>query len=756
MKRRLWLALVPLLLALGPADDIWSVLMIDPKGDARGGPDAAQLAFRYDRAADMLWFRIALFGRPDPDSFAVRLTFDADRVVTPHATRAADDAYIVGVKRADVTSGTKLAVVAAVGSNGDWTDEIAKVTIDVAAPRPERGLREIDVTRNNLVLPAGDSPLGDGEPPSIVRRGQASGRTFILVPGVFSGAGAFDPFIERHASDARFYIVTPPGLNGTRPRPMPPAGTSYGERTWTRRLERDILDLIRRERLDRPVVVSHGFPGSLAVTSIAANHPDAIGGAIEIAAMPPQPLPSPRDPTGKTLITPEDRVRLQDEFWGPKWFKYVTPETWENNNYRAPMFQVDAARGEQVRRQIEQSSLPVKVRYLTESNGTDDGADIRRIAIPLLALRPGFNESILADSANRWFKTSFVDAWSAFSANPAIHLTTVADSGVLVFHDQLRAADEAIVAFLGQAGAAQPRQPEPILDVHLHALSATSMGPPPVSTCVTPLTFSPRDPRDPYTADRFAACDTVLKSPATDEELLAQTLAMMARYNVTAVASGPVDVVRRWHAAAPDRIIPALMPGRGTTAESIRGWARDGTIRVLGELGFQYQGSLPTDEGPDANFALAEELDIPVGVHVGPGAPGAPYVGYPKYEMRLTNPLLYENALTRHPKLRLYIMHAAWPMLDQIVGLLYAHPQVYVDISLIDWYVPRKEFHFFLRRLVDAGFEKRIMFGSDQTIWPEAIRIAIEGVESADFLSAAQKRDIFYNNAARFLGLPRS
>ena len=55
--------------------------------------------------------------------------------------------------------------------------------------------------------------------------------------------------------------------------------------------------------------------------------------------------------------------------------------------------------------------------------------------------------------------------------------------------------------------------------------------------------------------------------------------------------------------------------------------------------------------------------------------------------------------------------------------------------------------------LVDAGFQKRIMFGSDQMIWPEAIRIAIETVEGADFLSAEQKRDIFYYNAARFLRL---
>jgi hypothetical protein len=45
------------------------------------------------------------------------------------------------------------------------------------------------------------------------------------------------------------------------------------------------------------------------------------------------------------------------------------------------------------------------------------------------------------------------------------------------------------------------------------------------------------------------------------------------------------------------------------------------------------------------------------------------------------------------------------------------------------------------------------MFGSDQMLWPEMIGKAIEAIEAADFLTAEQKRDIFYNNAARFLRL---
>jgi hypothetical protein len=39
--------------------------------------------------------------------------------------------------------------------------------------------------------------------------------------------------------------------------------------------------------------------------------------------------------------------------------------------------------------------------------------------------------------------------------------------------------------------------------------------------------------------------------------------------------------------------------------------------------------------------------------------------------------------------------------------------------------------------------------------WPEKIGEGIEAIEQAPFLTEEQKRDIFYNNAARFLHLNR-
>jgi predicted TIM-barrel fold metal-dependent hydrolase len=67
--------------------------------------------------------------------------------------------------------------------------------------------------------------------------------------------------------------------------------------------------------------------------------------------------------------------------------------------------------------------------------------------------------------------------------------------------------------------------------------------------------------------------------------------------------------------------------------------------------------------------------------------------------------------------------------------------------------LPTKEFYFYLERIVNAGFGKRIMFGSDNMVWPQTIEIGIKKIEQATFLTSDQKRDILFNNAARFLRL---
>ena len=274
----------------------------------------------------------------------------------------------------------------------------------------------------------------------------------------------------------------------------------------------------------------------------------------------------------------------------------------------------------------------------------------------------------------------------------------------------------------------------PIIDVHIHVYN--------------------EDPRWTLKAPNPATGEplTVLG----EEAHMRATLERMRRHNVVkAVASNYHDVVLRWREAAPDRILPSY--GFNDPREVDLGFIRKehaaGRILALGEIGAQYAGLAPNDPALDPIYALAEELDLPVGIHVGVTKPGGIYDAYPNYRVALGDPLLLEEVLVRHRKLRLYVMHAGWPMLDNMVALMWAHPQVYVDISVINWGLPRAEFHAYLRRLIEAGFGKRILFGSDQMVWPDAITLAIDGVESAEFLTEEQKRDIFYNNAVEFFDL---
>ena len=251
-----------------------------------------------------------------------------------------------------------------------------------------------------------------------------------------------------------------------------------------------------------------------------------------------------------------------------------------------------------------------------------------------------------------------------------------------------------------------------------------------------------------------------MRAPKTREELQTETLAALRQYNIVkVVASG--GFIEDYQQAVPDRVIPGIpWLGRGVNIETIsietlRGLHKAGRLAVFAEFDSQYRGFAPADPVLAPYWALAEELDIPVGIHMGLGPPGIAYWGAPKYRMALSNPLLLEEVLIRHPKLRVYVMHAGWPMLDGILGLLFAHPQVYVDVGVINWGLPRAEFHTYLKRLVEAGFGKRIMFGSDNMVWPQAFGMAIEAIRAAPFLTEEDKRDIFCMNAMRFLRLPK-
>jgi predicted TIM-barrel fold metal-dependent hydrolase len=292
-----------------------------------------------------------------------------------------------------------------------------------------------------------------------------------------------------------------------------------------------------------------------------------------------------------------------------------------------------------------------------------------------------------------------------------------------------------LLLILPLLGVAQTRK---IIDVHFHTRSAGDYGTPP--------------PPNPVTGQVPAA--------RTNDEIYRANLTLLKQYHVVkAICSGTLARNADFTSQDPERFISSLeypdhqnnpLPDTAT----FRRLAREKKFVTFGELGLQYEGQTLNEPVYAPYLRICEQLGIPVLLHTGEAAPNTPYAPCcPNFTINSGRPLLIEPVLKKYPRLKVMLMHMGYPFLEETKAILNVYPQVSVDVSVIDWAVPKEEFYGYLKALLTAGFQRRILYGSDQMIWPDAIPLAIDNLEKAPFLSEAQKQDIFYNNAARFFGL---
>lgn len=279
---------------------------------------------------------------------------------------------------------------------------------------------------------------------------------------------------------------------------------------------------------------------------------------------------------------------------------------------------------------------------------------------------------------------------------------------------------------------AHAQQRPPIIDVHLHLYDEGSL---------------------PYPPHPGPASD--VSPPVTQEELIAQTLAQMDEHNVVmALVHDAPDNIRSIRARDPSRFLafPDLkVPRPNPTLDDFDARFSSGDWSGIGEIRTVYHGLKPTDASLMPYYDLANRHDVPVFWHTGGSFPGITR-SQPEFRMDLGRPIHWEDVLVRYPDLRVVLVHAGYPFLNEMIAILHLYPSVYVDVGAIAHFHPNREFYRYFGALIDAGFGERILFGSDQMGWPESIGYAIGVVKAAPWPEAV-KRDILYNNAARFLRL---
>ncbi len=197
-------------------------------------------------------------------------------------------------------------------------------------------------------------------------------------------------------------------------------------------------------------------------------------------------------------------------------------------------------------------------------------------------------------------------------------------------------------------GAGCARRP-----VHRHALACNAR------TLATPITACTGDQEVPTRRSirpgrRIATDGTCASDPLRNQPGRAArpALAELRAHNVRrAVVSADLGALPDWIARAPGIVVPANAPS-DLSASALRALRRAhaaGKVGVFAEFAPQYIALGADDPSLEPFWALAERLDVPVGIHLGDGMARTLSDPDGKYRAALTSPFQLETVLIKHP-----------------------------------------------------------------------------------------------------------
>lgn len=247
---------------------------------------------------------------------------------------------------------------------------------------------------------------------------------------------------------------------------------------------------------------------------------------------------------------------------------------------------------------------------------------------------------------------------------------------------------------------------------------------------------------------------TGIESPKNADEHLKETISLMDKHNIEyAVVSGSIKSLEKY-TSADSRFIPGYMDEKSLIPISeFENLIKLGKIKVFGEITGVYHGRTLNNPVYEPYLSLCEQYGIPVAYHTGGGPPMTPYRCCPNFRISLGDPLLIEDVLVKFPKLQVYLMHGGEVFYEHAIRMMQMYTHLYIDVGVILWVNPAlQDYAINLLKLAKkANVLDRIMFGSDQMVWPDATSKSIEFLNSLDFLSEKEKKMILYDNARKFL-----
>ncbi|MEZ6117137.1 MAG: amidohydrolase family protein [Pirellulaceae bacterium] len=180
--------------------------------------------------------------------------------------------------------------------------------------------------------------------------------------------------------------------------------------------------------------------------------------------------------------------------------------------------------------------------------------------------------------------------------------------------------------------------------------------------------------------------------------------------------------------AAPKSIDPLISSRTGkdtnheAEAEKLIARIEAKDVRAIGELALAYI-KMPLNDRTMWPYYRVAEGRVPVFFHTG--------IGPNRDHGKFNNPQFLGEIAAEFPNLVIVACHMAEGCKDELIQVMKKHERIYADLSVMNWYSYSCRSKL-LKKLKSEGLLNRVLYGSDQMIYPGLISKSVKAVENSD------------------------
>lgn len=204
-----------------------------------------------------------------------------------------------------------------------------------------------------------------------VERHGDHGRPIILIPGLEGGSWVWQQAIDHLRKTHVVYAVTLVGFDGV---PAPTEGGSLFDRA-----DASLLQLIRQEKIDKPVVVGHSLGGTLALR-FASEHAGLISGVVAVDGLPVFPGMDRLDPKQRAAVAAQTREKMAQ----------LTPEQFKQQAlaYMQHIGVIDPQLAVRYAPMNARSDIKATAEYMADDLASDLRPGLKNANVPILEISP--------------------------------------------------------------------------------------------------------------------------------------------------------------------------------------------------------------------------------------------------------------------------------------------------------------------------------------------------------------------------------